>query len=57
MVQFITSKDAGHRHKWERGRIFSTINQGHRHTIDFSRRKALPFTVGGHMHRLLKTKS
>ena len=56
-ISMITSFNAGHRHKWMKGRKFTTINfitGKHKHKINLIRMIAMPSRKGGHPHKLLK---
>ncbi len=46
----LTSKNDGHRHKWMRGKMFTTINSGHKHRI----KGMMALRADGHTHKLLK---
>ncbi len=52
-----TTRNAGHRHKWMKGRKFTTINfitGRHKHKINLRRMIAMKSRRGGHIHKLLR---
>ena len=55
MVIRLTTRNSGHRHNWEFGKITTTRNRDHNHKINFPLKIAVPNVPNGHFHRLLKT--
>lgn len=48
-----TTINQGHFHLWEARNKFTTVDDGHRHMINFTSRIALPAGVANHTHKLL----